>query len=284
AKTIEPDARLLSTDSETVEAVFQRLDLAEHVKNANMDEFGESEAFLRGVFEANGGFYSSGDDDDTATAFLLSDETTVRAFSDAVEDSGVETRVKRTPEGYAVEASGREVAKLLYADADTNLAHLHKSRLLAAMDYSSSVEERFEDSVTDWLDSQQFIYPPSVTQKEIVSRETGRVEFDAPPWKRIDELRRAYEDQSESYNRLREQGVPAEDARSVLGMGIKINMTFTMNARALMHLFDMRAAGDAQCEIRDLSEKIIALTKEWMPTTFEYYDENMKNRKNRLGP
>jgi len=46
----------------------------------------------------------------------------------------------------------------------------------------------------------------------------------------------------------------------------------------------MRAAADAQWEIRGLTEQVLDYAAEWCPITFDYYDENMKNRKNRLAP
>jgi thymidylate synthase (FAD) len=52
-----------------------------------------------------------------------------------------------------------------------------------------------------------------------------------------------------------------------------VNMTFTMNARALMHLLNMRMKGDAQWEVRELSESVLEAAKEWMPYTFERYEE-----------
>jgi len=52
----------------------------------------------------------------------------------------------------------------------------------------------------------------------------------------------------------------------------------------LMHVADMRAAADAQWEIRDMTERVLDHAKDWCPITFEYYEEHMKNRKNRLAP
>jgi thymidylate synthase (FAD) len=52
----------------------------------------------------------------------------------------------------------------------------------------------------------------------------------------------------------------------------------------LMHVADMRAAADAQWEIRQMTEDVLELAEEWCPITFEHYNEEMKNRKNRLAP
>jgi len=58
----------------------------------------------------------------------------------------------------------------------------------------------------------------------------------------------------------------------------------SLNARMLMHVADMRAAADAQWEIRELTERMLDHAADWCPVTFDYYDEHMKNRKNRLAP
>lgn len=86
------------------------------------------------------------------------------------------------------------------------------------------------------------------------------------------------------YNRLRELGVPPEDARFVLPIGSKVNITTTMNARTLLHIADMRAQADAQWEVRELTGKLLDCAEEWMPHTFGYYRDEMIHRKNRLAP
>lgn len=264
--------KLAWNGSGLVEAIEQRIGGI-----SNSGDRNDKTALMRGLFEASGGFHGD--------AYLTGREEVAELYSELsnelLEKNNV---VEELPGGrYGVVMDSEALADYLYLDVG-DFTTMHKSRLLEAMNASVAVEEKFQENVEKWLDKQAFIYPPSVREEAVVSRETGRKEFESPPWKRINQLREAYELQSESYNRLRREDVPAEDARAVLGMGIKINMTFTMNARALMHLFDMRAAGDAQWEIRRLSEMLIERLKEWMPTTFTFYDEHLKNRKNRLGP
>ncbi len=88
----------------------------------------------------------------------------------------------------------------------------------------------------------------------------------------------------DSYNELVKLGVAPENARMVLPIGTKINMVFTVNARMLMHIADMRAAADAQWEVREMTEEILNLAQEWAPITFKLYEEKLKGRKNRLAP
>jgi len=64
----------------------------------------------------------------------------------------------------------------------------------------------------------------------------------------------------------------------ILPIGTKVNMTFTMNARSIMHLLDMRMKADAQHEIREFSNRVLDECKDWMPITFELYEEEFPNK------
>lgn len=86
------------------------------------------------------------------------------------------------------------------------------------------------------------------------------------------------------YQELLDWGVAPEHARMVLPIGTEVNLVVSLNARMLMHLFDMRTAADAQGEIQEVSGEILQLSKEWCPGVFEYYEQEMQGRKNRLGP
>jgi len=94
----------------------------------------------------------------------------------------------------------------------------------------------------------------------------------------------ALEESIAKYNDLLALGVAPENARKVLPIGTKVNIVFSMNARTLMHVADMRAAGDAQWEIREMTEAVLDQAAEWCPHTFDYYERELKGRKNRLAP
>src|SRR5690606_488590 len=57
----------------------------------------------------------------------------------------------------------------------------------------------------------------------------------------------------------------------ILPEGTGVNLTFTMNARELMHAFDLRLAKDAQWEIRQLFTEVLKLVKPLAPKVFEAY-------------
>jgi thymidylate synthase (FAD) len=87
-----------------------------------------------------------------------------------------------------------------------------------------------------------------------------------------------------SYDLLTDLGVAPENARAVLPLATMVNMTFTMNLRSVLHIADMRSAGDAQWEIRELTEQMVEAAKRVAPITMLTYERDLKGRKNRIAP
>lgn len=79
------------------------------------------------------------------------------------------------------------------------------------------------------------------------------------------------------YQEMVDAGVPEEDARFVLPLGTKVNMTFSGNIRTLLHVLDLRHSGKAQWEVRELAEKIIEELREWCPIVVEEWEDKVKN-------
>lgn len=59
-----------------------------------------------------------------------------------------------------------------------------------------------------------------------------------------------------AYDKLREAGVPAEDARMVLPNAATTNLVMTGNLRSLLDFHSKRSAKGAQWEIRELADKL----------------------------
>ncbi|WP_135534183.1 FAD-dependent thymidylate synthase [Halostella pelagica] len=159
--------------------------------------------------------------------------------------------------------------------------HRHVSFDVQSMRYVS-----FDDvDPADVEEGEMVVTPPSASDPDWVGRnqQSGSVDEDTVA-KREEVFQRSVRQSVEDYQELLDLGMPPEDARFVLPIGTEVNMVMSMNARMLMHVADMRAAADSQWEIRDMTERILDLAAEWCPITFEYYEENMKNRKNRLAP
>jgi thymidylate synthase (FAD) len=137
----------------------------------------------------------------------------------------------------------------------------------------------------DVEDGEMVVTPPSATDPDWVGRNQKADDFDEEDVAKREEIfQRSVRQSVEDYQDLLELGMPPEDARFVLPIGTEVNVVVTLNPRSLMHIADMRAAADAQWEIRDLTEQLLDLAEEWCPHAFEYYNEHMKHRKNRLAP
>jgi len=73
----------------------------------------------------------------------------------------------------------------------------------------------------------------------------------------------------ELYKKLTGMGISAEDARVIFPQGVDTKIMVTMNARELMHFFNLRCCKHAQWEIRSLAYKMLALAKKTAPIVFE---------------
>ncbi len=62
--------------------------------------------------------------------------------------------------------------------------------------------------------------------------------------------------------------VPSEDARYVLPNACMTNITVTMNARELLHFFELRTCRRAQWEIREVADEMLRQVKEISPLIF----------------
>ena len=72
------------------------------------------------------------------------------------------------------------------------------------------------------------------------------------------------------YNRLVEAGVPEEDARYIVPQAVKSRIVVTMNARELLHFFELRTCMHAQLEIRKVAWQMLMLVQEVAPNLFKH--------------
>jgi thymidylate synthase (FAD) len=82
-----------------------------------------------------------------------------------------------------------------------------------------------------------------------------------------EDLRAVYEQAFATYERLVEQGVARELARSVIPVGAYTEFFWTINARSLMNFVSLRAAETAQREIRRYADACERFFAEQMPVT-----------------
>lgn len=71
------------------------------------------------------------------------------------------------------------------------------------------------------------------------------------------------------YNHLREDDIPAEDARFVLPNACRTSVVTTYNIRQWRHFFRMRCDEHAQWEIRKLAKEILQLFISQLPCCFD---------------
>lgn len=126
------------------------------------------------------------------------------------------------------------------------------------------------------LDQFEYIIP-----KEIDNNKIAREIF----INQMEESQKAYDDLTDilyekHYKRFLEEGQDEksakrsaskraiEDARYVFPNACETKIVFTMNARNLLHFFNMRSCLRAQWEIRDLSDQMIRLVKDIYPNLF----------------
>ncbi|WP_407399394.1 FAD-dependent thymidylate synthase [Anaerovibrio sp.] len=99
----------------------------------------------------------------------------------------------------------------------------------------------------------EYILPPSIEEK---------AEAKARFQNLMDDIQKAY-------NELADMGIPKEDARYVLANATETKIVVTMNARSLMHFFNLRCCNRAQWEIRELAYKMLEQVKKVAPLLFK---------------
>ena len=87
----------------------------------------------------------------------------------------------------------------------------------------------------------EYILPPSIEEKPEAKERFQSL---------MDDIQKAY-------NELADMGIPKEDARYVLANATETKIVVTMNARSLMHFFNLRCCNRAQWEIRELAYKML---------------------------
>ncbi len=133
--------------------------------------------------------------------------------------------------------------------------------------------------------SEEDIHFPRTWDAEKVTAREGTRAIEMPVGERRELIEDTYEACVEAYNRLVEAGMPKEDARMLLPIGTKVNITASMNLRTAFHIVSMRGAGDAQAEIQELSDAIKDIMKENLPTAMRIWEDNESAiQRQRLSP
>lgn len=99
----------------------------------------------------------------------------------------------------------------------------------------------------------EYVVPPSIAKDKAKKKR-----FD-------DAVKRAYN----LYSKLVKEGIPAEDARYLLPNAAHTKIIVTMNARELIHFFNLRCCERAQWEIRAMATEMLKLAKNTAPFIFK---------------
>lgn len=98
-----------------------------------------------------------------------------------------------------------------------------------------------------------YVTPPSIEEKP-----EAKAKYDAL----MASIRGMYDD-------FIELGIPKEDARYILANATETKIVVTMNARSLLHFFNLRCCNRAQWEIRELAYKMLNEVKKVAPLLFK---------------
>jgi len=136
-----------------------------------------------------------------------------------------------------------DVQSMRYVDFDDSGVHTPKAF------YKAEIEEIVENQMDDALNRYELAF---------------------------DEIKDYYVNVEEIPERAAE-GKAKQAARYLLPLGTKVNMTFSANSRALMHVFDLRDNTKAQPETQKFARMVREAVKEWAPLTFDGYEQYINN-------
>ena len=126
------------------------------------------------------------------------------------------------------------------------------------------------------LDGFEYVIPPHIKENKraceifIKAMEEGQKAYDKLAEiltkKHYDDLINKGEDVKSAKRKATKMAI--EDARYVFPNACETKIVFTMNARTLLHFFNLRSCNRAQWEIRNLSDQMLKLVKDIYPNIF----------------
>ncbi len=115
-----------------------------------------------------------------------------------------------------------------------------------------SFSQKSQRFVKDNNGSASFVVPPTIAADPILAEKYNK----------------ACAELFSVYQALKAE-VPQEDARYILPNAAETNLVVTMNARSLLHFFELRCCQRAQWEIRALAQEMLELVRGVSPLLFE---------------
>lgn len=126
------------------------------------------------------------------------------------------------------------------------------------------------------LDGFEYIIPPHIKEnKKACEIFIRAMEEDQKAYDKLADIltKRHYEElisegEDEKSAKRKATKMAIEDARYVFPNACETKIVFTMNARTLLHFFNLRSCNRAQWEIRELSDQMLKLVKDIYPNIF----------------
>ncbi len=126
------------------------------------------------------------------------------------------------------------------------------------------------------LDQFEYVIPPSIAEHEeakkifIEAMEADQKAYDSVAdlikREKIDQYVKEGMDEKKAGQKAEKEAI--EDARYLFPNACETKIVFTMNARSLLHFFDLRCCLRAQWEIRQMAEEMLKLVYPIYPTLF----------------
>lgn len=117
------------------------------------------------------------------------------------------------------------------------------------------------------LDEFNYIIPPEIEKNEEAKKiYIQAMENSKEAYQKITELLIADKEGKASKSAVEKESI--EDARYVFPNACETKIVFTMNARTLIHFFELRCCNRAQWEIRELATEMLRQCKQIAPTLF----------------
>ena len=170
----------------------------------------------------------------------LTEEKTA-AFVDMLSEIGHESPIEHASFTFGIEGVSRAL-----------LAQLTRHRMA-----SYSVQSQRYVSMADGLD---YVIPPSIS----ALGEEEEQEF----IRQMDQMHAWYCQWQEKLGGAKEKS--NEDARFVLPNAASTRLLVTMNARELLHFFELRCCNRAQWEIREMAWQMLGACRKAAPALFEH--------------
>lgn len=81
-------------------------------------------------------------------------------------------------------------------------------------------------------------------------------------------VKQLMQDTMDLYREMVDAGVPKEDARYITPQAVTTDLVMTMNARELLHFFELRCCNRAQWEIRQMADEMLRICRADHPEIF----------------